>query len=151
MGETPTVMHSPVIEDPDVRQAVEDFRPVIAQVRQLSAEAIELRADSPTRRSIESDVQRLMSDVGLRASRLQLSTDALVALINDDLDSRARRGRPAPTRVTTRTLMRDLVQAKAREETARLELSAANIEMKAATAARVAAEERMNAYGSGLR
>ena len=144
-------MHSPVIEDPDVRQAVEDFRDTIAQVRALSAEAIQLRADSPTRRSIQNDVQRLMGDVGLRASRLHLSTDALVALINDDLDSRARRGRPAPVRVTTRTLMRDLNDAQAREETARLQLSAANIEMKAATDARVAAEQRLNAYGSGLR
>lgn len=144
-------MHSPVIEDPDVRQAVEDFRDTIAQVRALSAEAIQLRADSPTRRSIQNDVQRLMGDVGLRASRLHLSTDALVALINDDLDSRARRGRAAPVRVTTRTLMRDLNDAQAREETARLQLSAANIEMKAATDARVAAEQRLNAYGSGLR
>lgn len=144
-------MHSPVIEDPDVRQAIEDFRSTILQVRTLSAEAIQLRADSPARRSIENDVQRLMGDVALRASRLQLTTDALVALINDDLDSRARRGRPAPARVTTRTLMRDLNDAQAREETARLQLSAANIEMKAATAARVAAEERASAYGSGLR
>lgn len=144
-------MHTPVIEDPDVRQAIEDFRGVIAQVRLLSGEALQLRADSPARRSIENDVQRLMNDVGLRASRLQLTTDALVALINDDLDSRARRGRPAPARVTIRTLMRDLTEAQAREETARLQLSAANIEMKAATAARIAAEERASAYGSGLR
>lgn len=144
-------MHSPVIEDPDVRQAVEDFRDTILQVRKLSTEALELRADSPSRRSIENDVQRLMGDVALRAARLQLSTDTLVALINDDLDSRARRGRPAPTRVTTRTLMRDLNDAQAREETARLQLSAANIEMKAATAARIAAEERASTYGSGLR
>lgn len=144
-------MHSPVIEDPDVRQAVEDFRDTIAQVRAFSAEAIQLRADSPTRRSIENDVQRLMGDVGLRARRLHLSTDSLVALINDDLDSRARRGGPAPKRVTSRTLMRDVTEAQAREETARLQLSAANIEMKSATDARIAAEERLSAYGSGLR
>lgn len=145
------MMHAPVIEDPDVRQAIEHFRDTVLRIRKLSAEAVQLRADSPVRRSIENDVQRLVGEVALRADRLQLTTDALIALINDDLDSKARRGGPPPKRVTNRTLMRDLNDAQAREETARLQLSAANIELKAATAARIAAEERLNTYGSALR
>lgn len=144
--------HILTIDDPDLRQSIEDFRGTVAQIRALSARAITLDPDSPTRRALEGDIQRYMSDISLRANeRHQMSADALVALINDDLDSRARRGAPPPARPTIRTVTRDLTEAQAREATARAQLSAAQIELRSAATARAAAEERLEAYAGRAR
>jgi hypothetical protein len=138
------------IEDPDVRQAVVDFLSVGEELRRRSADYAKLpERDHRYREAAQSRINELTSRIAVRADRIGMTTNGLLALINDELNHRARRGGPAPSRVTTRTLLDDLTAAQAREQDAHRALSAAQIEVRAATAARVAAAERAAAYGAG--
>jgi hypothetical protein len=154
-----TVLHQPIpprapspideIEDPDVRQAVEDLREVGAELRQRSADYAQLPENSRHRPPALSRINELTSRIAVRADRLGMSTNGLLALVNDDINHRARRGRPAPSRVTSRTVLDDLTAAEAREQDAHRALTAAQIELRAATIARIAAAERASAYAAG--
>lgn len=138
------------IEDPDVRQAVVDFLAVGDELRRRSADYAKLpERDHRYREAAQARINELTSRIAVRAERLGMTTNGLLALINDELNHRARRGGPTPTRVTSRTVLDDLTAAQAREADAHRALFEAQLEVVAATNARLAAAERAAAYGSG--
>ncbi len=143
-------MQQPIIEDPDVAQSVRDLRAVAQELRDRTASIANLSEKSPHRRPAELHISDLYSRIALRADRHGITAEALLTLINDDLNARARRGRAAPQRQTTRTVGDRLLKARAREEHAHRQLSAWQIEVKTATAERVAAEQALAAYGIGV-
>lgn len=136
------------IEDPDVVQAIEDLRPVALELRTRTADYLKLPEGSNARRAAQTVINDLMSRVSLRAERLCITTDTLMLHINDAIDRKARRGKDAPDRITSRTLATRVEQARAREVDAHTALTRAQSEVKAATAARIAAEQAYAAYGA---
>lgn len=145
------MQHDIITADPDIAQAIVDLREVGDELRRRSATLLRLPEQSGDARLERSAVIDLQSRIDLRAERLGISGAALTALINDDLNDRARRGRGAPSRPTSRTLMDEVTNAQAREADAHRALSAAQIEVKASTAARLAAEEAYRVYAQGRR
>ncbi|MCH4893978.1 hypothetical protein GO308_12720 [Sphingomonas sp. SFZ2018-12] len=143
------MQHDIITADPDIAQAIEDLRAVGAALRRNSALLLTLPEGSVEHRAERALVLELQSRIDLRAGRLGISGAALTELINDDLNDRARRGRGKPSRPTSRTLMDAVMNAQAREADAHRALSAAQIEVKAATEARRAAEEAYRVYAQG--
>ena len=110
-------MHHQTIEadrDPDLDQAREDMLPRAARIRELSKRMLEQPEGSRARAGLQGDIQNQMSFIVTRASRLVMSPDALMAILNAELDGKARRGRPAPEHDTSRTLLAQHEQIQAR-------------------------------------
>ena len=145
------MVHQEITEDPDIAQAVEDFRAQVVEMRKLSAEAIKPGGVERYKESARNRCAEIMSGLGIRAQRIGLTADELLVFVNADLNHRARRGRGAPTRPTIRTLMDAVTDRTAEEATAHLELNAAQKKMRLATAARVAAEGAYAKYAAGGR
>lgn len=140
----------PLDEDPDLAQAIVDLRDTVHNIRRRSHAYAQLGPDDhANRRAAASVIAELTSLVAVRADRLGMTVDALMVLINADINRRARGSRREPTRSTIRTVMDQVVRARTREVAAHAELSAAQIEMRAATAARIAADEAYARYAAG--
>ena len=106
-----------------------------------------MRPDDPARQPLLSRQRALTSSVGLRAERIGYSPEGLLALINDALDNAARRGRGAPARPTSRTLLRSLTEATQCAEEARVRLKAAQDAVDVADRAVAAASEALRSFG----
>jgi len=138
------VLHSKISEDPDVAQAVEDKVDDLARIRDLIA----ADARAPRGRNA-SLIGELLADVHLRAERLQVSPEALVQMVGQELDRRT--GRRSVDGVVRARLTRSESLAIHREQEAHLALSRAQAEMRAATAARQHAQLRCAVMGIGAR
>lgn len=137
-------------EDPDLAQAIVDLRDTVDDIRRRSHAYAQLGPNEHAhRRAAGSVIAELTSLVAVRADRLGMTADALMVIINAHINRRARGGRGEPTRSTIRTVMDQVVKARTREIVAHTELTAAQIEMNAATAARVAAEQAYARYAAG--
>jgi hypothetical protein len=138
-------LHTKITDDPDVAQAVEDKLDDLARIRDLIA--ADARAPRGGRNS--ALIGELLADVHLRAERLQVAPEALVAMVGQELDKRD--GRRPLDGVVRRRLA--LVEGMAihREREAHEALSRAQAEMRAATLARQHAQLRCAVMGIGAR
>lgn len=143
------MLHDTLTPDPDVEQAIQDFLPVAAEIRERSGRLLKLAPDSDQRRAESQFIRQQMNDIGTRASRLGLVTDALMVLLNDALDAKARRGRGAPARPSSRSLLSNLLNAEAALQGAMLEEQAAKAKVQACAAAVSAAQSAYSAYAGG--
>lgn len=138
------MLHSKISEDPDVAQAVEDKLDDLARIRDLIA------ADARAPRGRNSAlIGELLADVHLRAERLQIAPEQLVAMTGAELDRRAG-CKPLDGRVRGRLTLAEQT-AIAREQDAHLTLTRAQAEMRAATLARQHAQLRCAVMGIGPR
>lgn len=141
-------LNEPVTEvDPDLAQAIEHLLPVAAEIRRLTKRLAGLKEGTRDRGAVEQSIRNQMEFIIVRADRLQMSPDALLVRLTAELDTKARRGRPAPVRETSRSL-------RAAHEKALIELQSATAQVRlwngkvgAATAAVAAAEEAMRSAG----
>lgn len=133
--------------DPDVVQAIADFRFVARRIRNHSDRLI--RATNPQERaSLQRQVDDDMTALEIRAQRIGggLTGGGLLLLINDD--DHARAGRVArPTRESARVHLDRVQAAVAHEAAMKMEVRAANIRWADATRAREDAEAAARAYG----
>lgn len=149
------MMHAPVTEDPDLAQAIVDLRPVVVEIREAIA-ALDfaqtrrpaVRPKPEQRAAAEAEIAELKSRVAVRAERLGLAHDDLMDMITEDLAARRHGGHV--DRCTSGTLADAVSTAIMREARAHQALSAAQIELRSATAARVDAEREYAAYAAGL-
>lgn len=139
------MLHDPIIPaaevDPDVAQAILDFRPVVARIRELSGKAVKLPEGHRQRVGYEKQIRDDMDLLRIRAERIGGDwTDAsLLIAVQNDIDAKARR--VSQPRYATKRVHGDRVMAAvAREQRAKTELDAAVLEMESATSARQAAE-----------
>lgn len=135
--------------DPDIAQAIDDFRGHGEALRVIALRRARAPDPDPRQRHDDAEVARMMADIRLRADRLAIEPEALLLLINDDLDRRARRGRPAPRGETSRTLTTAVSAAETRANEARRALEAAQREADAAERSLVAARQACRAFGGG--
>lgn len=77
----------PSLNDPDVLQAVDDFRPAVLEIRDITRPLVRMALDDPRRAAIGAEVQLLFDGIDLRASRLGMSGLVLFELINMALDA----------------------------------------------------------------
>lgn len=138
---------TPQIECPDTRQAVADLRGTVAELLDRGAKLS--RMDE--RQAGYAQERRALGDlnarVRLRAERLAIQPATLLALVQDDLNARVRRGRPKPVRVTPLTLKDDIAQALQRVDCAAAAKAAA-IQEEAEAADNLAAMiQRAQSYG----
>lgn len=143
------MLQTQIIADPDLEQAIADFLPTAAEIRDRSAKILKLPIESGYREVEAQQVRTLMADVITRAGRLGISGDAFMVLLNDALDAKARRGRDAPARPTSRSLLTNLVNAEAALRDAQLEHQTAAVKMRAAAKALAAAETAYRAFAGG--
>lgn len=135
--------------DPDVIQAIEDFRSTALTIRDLSEKAAKLPENDRRRDAIEREKADLYSKVRLRCQRLGdgWTAEALLLAINDDIHRRA--GRVAkPSRESARTYLDRVNAAVLREQELMAQHAAVGSELKEAHLARVAAERVAAAYGA---
>ncbi|CAN5573756.1 hypothetical protein BH10PSE14_BH10PSE14_06360 [soil metagenome] len=135
------MLHPDIQIDADLEQTITDLLPVAAELREQSRTIIDLEPGRPGYLPTQAMITDLVQRIALRAERHDLTADALLVLLNMRLNEKARRGRGEPAGITARTLDDALTSAAVREERALLALSAAQIEMRAATAARIAAQQ----------
>lgn len=139
------MLHDPIIPvaevDPDVAQAIIDFRPVAARIRELSGKAVKLPEGHRQRVGYEKQIRDDMDLLRIRAERIGGDwTDAsLLIAVQADIDMRARRV-THPRNATKRVYDDRVMQAVAREQRAKTALDAAALELESATSARQAAE-----------
>lgn len=138
--------HETLSEDPDLEQAISDLLPIAQSMRVKSSRLLSITVDRH-RISAQSEISEMYSRIAVRAERIGITGAALVEILNAVLDARARSGRAAPTGDTSRTLLNALTLAQAREADAHRMLSAAQIEVRAATEQRVSAEQACEAFG----
>jgi hypothetical protein len=125
--------------DPDIEQAISDFLPFAAEIRDRSARVQKLKPGSDARRAEAGQIRHLMNDIETRAMRIGITGEALMVLLNDALDARARRGRGAPARPTSRSLLTNLLNAE----------KAAEAEVSRCASALVAAQQAYSTYAGG--
>lgn len=77
----------PSLNDPDVLQAVDDFRAVVLEIRDITRPLVRMRLDDPRRAQIGAEVQSRFDGIDLRAGRLGLTGPVLFELINMALDA----------------------------------------------------------------
>ncbi len=77
----------PSLTDPDVLQAVDDFRDDVLEIRAITAPLIRMELGDPRRAAIGAQVQRRVDGIDLRAARLGMSGLVLFELINMALDA----------------------------------------------------------------
>lgn len=81
-------MHQhPSLSDPDVLQAVDDFRDDVLAIRAITRPLVGMALDDPRRAPIGTRVQQHMDGIDLRAGRLGMSGLVLFELINMALDA----------------------------------------------------------------
>ncbi len=140
------MLHTPIIADeavdPDVVQAIIDFRAVAERVRRLSQRASFLRVGDRERIEHERQINSDMALFATRAERIggDWTAASLLIAVQNDIDARARR--VAQPQRTTKRVHEDRIQmAAARVQTAKLALDSARLELDAATADLEAAEK----------
>jgi hypothetical protein len=138
---------TPTIECPDTRQATEDLRGVVLDLRARSARLSGLDERQPAYRQELRAIGDLNARIRLRADKLAITPAALLQLVLDALNAKARRGRPTPTRVTPRTLQDDIALSLQRVADAQAAKEAAMEEERAAMEHHVAMIQRAQAYG----
>lgn len=80
-------------DDPDLAQAMIDLRDTVLELRRRSHAHAQLGPDEhASRRAAASMIAELTSLVALRADRLGMTADALMVIINADINRRARGG-----------------------------------------------------------
>ena len=139
--------NTPAIECPDTRQAIEDLRHVVVELRQRGARISNLDERQGTYLAERRVIGELNSRIRLRAERLGITGETLLALVQDDLNTKARRGRPAPTRVTTLTLKDDIARSLQRIEAAAEAKRVALAEEREALEHHVTMIQRAKSYG----
>lgn len=77
----------PSLNDPDVLQAVDDFRADVLAIRAITAPLVRMELSDPRRAQIGAQVQSLFDGVDLRAGRLGMSGLVLFELVNMALDA----------------------------------------------------------------
>ena len=77
----------PSFNDPDVLQAVDDFRDDVLAIRDLTRPVVGMSLDDPRRATIGARVNEHMDGIDLRAARLGMSGLKLFELINMALDA----------------------------------------------------------------
>jgi hypothetical protein len=143
------MLHEQITPDPDVEQAIADFLPVVAEIWERTARLLKMKAGSPGRNAERQEVHELTTRVQARATRLGLTTDQLLVMVNDALDLRARRGRAAPARPTARTLLARVTADQAAVAESELQVRAAQAKLAASRAALNASEGAYRAWSGG--
>ncbi len=140
------MLHTPIIADeavdPDVVQAITDFRAIAERVRRLSARAAALPVGHKERLGHEQQINSDMAAFATRAERIggDWTAASLLIAVQNNIDARARRVHQ-PQR-TTKRVHEDRVQmAAARVQTAKLAFDSARLELDAAAADLEAAEK----------
>jgi len=139
------MLHDPILPaaevDPDVAQAIIDFRPVVGRIRDLSGRAIKLPVGDRQRVGYEKQIRDDMASLAVRAERIGggWSDQSLLIAVQADIDAKARRV-AHPYRATARVHADRVQQAMAREQRAVTALDAAKLELESATSERQAAE-----------
>ncbi|WP_313534352.1 hypothetical protein [Sphingomonas sp.] len=77
----------PLLSDPDVLQAVDDFRDAVLAIRAITRPLVGMALDDPRRAPIGTRVQQHIDGIDLRAGRLGMSGLVLFELINMALDA----------------------------------------------------------------
>ncbi len=77
----------PSLNDPDVMQAVDDFRDDVLAIRQITRPLVGMAFDDPRRATVGAQVQQHMDGIDLRAGRLGMSGLVLFELLNMALDA----------------------------------------------------------------
>lgn len=77
----------PSLNDPDVLQAVDDFRDAVLTIRDITRPLAGMCFDDPRRAQIGLQVNQHMDGIDLRAARLGMSGLVLFELINMALDA----------------------------------------------------------------
>jgi hypothetical protein len=131
--------------DPDIAQAIDDLRATALEIRDRSKGLLALKAGKPAWVAATQYVADLVSGITVRADRLGLTTDELLALINADI---ALGGRVATPR-TAAALSEAVDAAVEREKRAHRALTVAQTEVRAATAARLVAERAATDHAAG--
>lgn len=77
----------PSLNDPDVLQAVDDFRDAVLAIRQITRPLVGMALDDPRRAPIGARVEDHLDGIDLRAARLGMSPLMLFELINMAIDA----------------------------------------------------------------
>ena len=107
-------MHEQITADPDVEQAIRDLKPVVAELHQLEHELHTANLNERRREVVQEMIDDRMGRIRVRAERIGLSIDDLVALVAEKVNQRAWRGRGAPAQPTSRVLQTAVTNAKAK-------------------------------------
>jgi hypothetical protein len=140
------VRHDRLSEDPDLAQAIEDLLPIAHEMRVATSRLL-AEPNAAYRRRGKDQIRELNNRIVCRALRVPIDAPALLTILNAILDTKARRGRPAPAGETSRTLLNAATEAVARVETAERAVKVAEAELAAARAHRVTVEEACEAFG----
>jgi hypothetical protein len=143
------VLYSPITEDPDLRDAIQTFRPTVLEIRKLSAELFTLGDDHPARVAIADQIQDLVGGMALRAERLAVSLDELFAQVNADLRDKPVYPDHRPEGDYLRALLDDNTRGHAAEAQAKRQLEQMQSIAVRATADRVAVDRACAGYTAG--
>ncbi len=140
--------HESISEDPDVRDTVAEFRDTVLEIRAASAQLFTLPPGSPHRAAIQERIEDLTGGIALRADRLAISLDRLLALVNADL---AYNPPPAKCTISDRflgALAIEIDDARRAEASCQAALRLAQSRLDSAEARRIAAERACAGYAA---
>lgn len=145
-----TVIHTPIIPDPDITVAVEAFRPAVIEIRARSVKLVGLREGSAERRVEQAAIDSLADDMRCRAERIGITLDELFRIINEDLRLNPPEQAHRPTGAHLRVIEAEVIRATAAERRAHEVLSIAQDRVRRATAERIAAQRACAGFAADL-
>lgn len=143
------MMHSAIAEDPDLRAAVDDFRPAVLEIRKLSVQLFDLGDDDVRRQALVERLDSLVADMATRADRLTISLDDLFRLVNDDLAARPEGRLSSPTGDYMRALLDENTRAHAAEARIHRDINKLQAMLPSAIKARMAADRACAGFVAG--
>jgi len=141
------VLHQPIKQDPEVAAAVADFRDTVIAIRGHSLRLFYLPESSVERAAEQDRVDDLVAGMQARCDRIDLTLDELFRLVNLDLHHSGGAA-SRPTGEFLHALTRGATDAHNVEAAAHEALSAAQAQVQAATAARLAADRACAGYAA---
>ena len=142
------MLHQPIIEDPDVRDAVVDFRPAVLTIRTLSMRVFDLPERDPRRAALQEQIDGIVADMASRAERLDITLDELFRHVNEDLASRPREN-VRPFGPYLNELTDENTRAHAAERQLHREIARLQALLPAAIEARIAADRACAGFLAG--
>lgn len=142
------MLHTPITEDPRATAAVADFTATVVEIRQRSARWFAAPADSDARAEEQTAIDDLVGAMQARCDRIDLSLDALFALINAELVGR-RDNVARPHGDYLFSLVEENNRAYAAERQLKAEVSRYQALLEQAAAARVAADRACAGFMAG--
>lgn len=143
------MLHQPIVEDPDVANAVREFRGPVIEIRAASAALAGGKLPQDQADALRATIDDHVDAMTVRCDRLAITIDDLFRRVNDDLRRDPVPNDHRPHGDHLQQLLDEVNRAYAVERTTHRQISRLQAQLPALTSARIAADRACAGFVAG--